>query len=165
MSALRVASVSDAIISRPEVTIILASAAHIRELRETIRDGDRKEIESFGFTSAKGLWKSYKNGLMNQTGLIDGKVAAVWGVGGVYLGDVGQPWLLTSPEVYKISPLRFARIYQKEVIKMLELFPRLMNYVAADYPEAIRLLSIVGFQLAEPEKIGRGMFRKFEMCR
>ncbi len=165
MNGLRVAAVSDRVVASPEVVIVPATPAHIRELRETIRDGDRREIEAFGFTCAKGLWQSYKNGLMNKTGLIDGKVAAVWGVGGVYMGEIGQPWLLTSREVYKISPLKFARIYQKEVIKMLELFPTLMNYVAADYPEAVRLLSIVGFNLGEPEKIGKGVYRKFEMVR
>lgn len=165
MNGLRVAAVSDVVVSSPEVVIVSAAPAHIRELRETIREGDRKEIEGFGFTCAKGLWQSYKNGLMNKTGLIDGKVAAVWGVGGVYMGEIGQPWLLTSDEVRKISPLKFARIYQQEVIKMLELFPTLMNYVAADYPEAVRLLSIVGFDLGDPVKIGKGMYRKFEMVR
>lgn len=145
------------------VEIVPTTAEHIRELRETIRDGDRKEIEAFGFSCMKGLWRSYKHGLRNRTGLIDGRVGAVWGVGGTYLGEVGQPWLMTSHEVRKISPLKFARIYQQEVKQMLEMFPKLMNIVAADYPEAIRLLSIVGFKIGEPERFGEGMYCKFEM--
>lgn len=154
---------TDIVASSPEIVIVPTLPEHIRELRETIRDGDRAEIESFGFSCAKGLWRSYKNGMFNQTALIEGKVVAVWGCGGSYLGETGQPWLMTSYEVYRISPLRFARIYQREVYKMLEMFPYLVNFVAADYPEAIRLLRIVGFEIGAPEKVGKGMYRKFEM--
>lgn len=147
----------------PVIEIVPTETRHIRELQRTIREKDRKEIENYGFTCNKGLWRSYKTGLRNMTALFDGKVAAVWGVGGSYMGGTGQPWLLTSDEVYKISPLKFTRIYQKEVYKMLELFPYLMNYVDAGYNEAVRLLQIVGFELGEPEKLGNGMYRKFSM--
>lgn len=153
------------IVTKPEILIVPAIAAHIRELSQTIRDDDRKEIEIFGISCEKGLWRSFKTGLMNQTALIDGRVAAIWGCAGTYMGTVGQPWLLTSYEVEKISPLRFAKIYQKEVFKMLNLFPHLSNFVAADYEKAVRLLSIVGFTIGEPEKIGQGIYRKFEMFR
>ncbi len=154
---------NDSVKPSPEIELVPTRPAHIRELRETIRESDRREIEIFGFTCAKGLWKSYKCSLMTTTGLLDGKVAGVWGVGGVYMGDVGRPWLMTSDEVRKISPLKFARIYQQEVVKMLGLFPVLRNYVMADYEEAIRLLDIVGFSVSEPMKVGNGMYRQFEM--
>lgn len=146
-----------------DVTIIPTTDSHIRELSRNIRDDDKREIEAYGFSCAKGLWRSYKEGLGNRTALINGRVAACWGVGGIYMGAIGQPWLLTSYEVYKISPLRFARIYQKEVKSMLQIFPYLVNYVLADYDEAIRLLSIIGFEIAEPIKMGNGLYRKFSM--
>lgn len=165
MHALRMVSMNEIVPASPEISIVPTVAAHIRELRETIRDGDRREIEAYGFSCAAGLWRSYKMGLMNRTGLIDGKVAGVWGCGGVYMADVGSPWLMTSHEVKKISPLKFARIYQKEIYRMLEMFPRLVNYVHADYEESVRLLGIVGFKIGEPERIRDGMFRKFEMER
>ncbi len=163
MRSLALVSITDDVVgSSPQVEIVLSTAAHMRELKDSLREKDRQEIEAFGFSSSKGLWRSYKQGLRNRTAFIDGKVAAMWGVGGVYMGSVGQPWLLTSPEVYKISPLRFARLYQKEVLHMLELFPRLMNYVSADYDEAVRLLSITGFEIGPIVKFGNGLYRKFE---
>lgn len=164
-NVLRVVSVSGFGVISPTVTLVPATTAHVRELKDTMREADRREVEGVGFSSSSALWRSYKSGLMNTTGLIDGKVAAIWGVGGTYMGSFGQPWLLTSEEVKKISPLKFARIYQKEVYKMLQLFPRLENYVAADYEEAIRLLSIVGFDIHPSEKIGRGLYHRFEMVR
>lgn len=149
----------------PTIEIVPAMPEHIRELMDTMRTDDRMEIESFGLSVNKGLWLSYRRGLINTCALVDGRVAAMWGICGTHLGHTGQPWLLTSDEVYKVSPLKFARIYQKEVIKMLELFPLLENYVAVEYEKAIRMLSIVGFDIGEPEKWGNGMFLRFKMER
>lgn len=153
----------DVQMTSPIIEIVPTTIAHIRELGDTIREGDRREIESYGFSHHKGLWRSFKGGLNNKTALIDGRVAACWGCGGVYMGDKGQPWLLTSYEVYKISPLKFARIYQREVKNMLKLFPRLENYVDAQYDAAVRLLDIVGFTLEEPQALGNGLYRRFWM--
>lgn len=163
MTALQLISETDQVATYPEIVIVPTTTAHIRELGQTIREKDRREIENYGFTCAKGLWRSYKQGIGNCTALIDGKVAACWGCCGTYLGDTGQPWLLTSNEVHKISALRFAKIYQREVYNMLKLFPYLVNWVDADYDKAVRLLSIIGFKISEPEKLGNGMYRKFEL--
>lgn len=150
-------------VSEPDIIMIPTVPEHIRELQDTIREADKREIESYGFSCAKGLWRSYKHGLMNQTAFIDGELAAIWGVGGTFMGSTGAPWLMTSEAIKKISPLKFARLYQKEVHKMLKMFPNLVNYVDADYPQAVRLLQIVGFDIGEPEKHGNGMYRKFSM--
>lgn len=148
-----------------EIELVKATAEHVRELKETIRAQDRHEIESFGFSCARGLWRSFKRGLFSKTALVDGKVGAMWGCGGTLLGSTGQPWLLTSNEVYKVSPVRFARIYRYEVGEMLEEFPKLENYVSASYHESVRLLKICGFTVGEPEKFGNGIFRKFTLER
>lgn len=145
----------------PQIEIIPTTAAHIAELRRTIREGDRLEIENTSGSCAKGLWRSFKQGLCNKTGLVDGCVAACWGVGGVYGGQVGEPWLLTSGEVLKVSPLTFSRIYRQEAEKMLQLFPRLENWVDSNYGSAVRLLKISGFTVDEPQKLGNGMFSRF----
>lgn len=160
---LQVVSVSDVETRSPELSIVATAPAHIRELRDNIRDEDRDEIESYGFSCAKALWRSYKGSLFNKTLLIDKKVAACWGCGGAHLGEVGGPWLITSKEVEKLSPLRFARMYIKEVAEMMEKFPRLEGYVADSYEKSIRLLGIVGFTMGEPEVLGNGIFRKFSL--
>lgn len=150
---------------RAEISIFPATAAHVRELGEKLRAGDRHEIEIYGFPTNKALWRSFKGSFLRKTAFIDGEIAAMWGVGGAPGGLKGQPWLMTTDAVYKISPLRFAREYQREVLQMLRIFPVLVNYVDAEYNQAVRLLDIIGFNLSEPEPLGlRGaMFRKFEM--
>ena len=148
-----------------EIYIAKTTADHVRELRETIRPADRQEIESFGYTCGKALWRSFKRSLITKTGLIDGKVGAIWGCGGTILGYTGQPWLLTSSEVYKIPPRKFVQIYRYEIEELLQDFPKLENYVSASYDESIRLLKMVGFTIGEPEKFGKGIFRKFTIER
>lgn len=147
--------------SNINITIVPTVPAHLRELATNLRPEDYSEIIALG-SPERTLWKSYKGSILRKTALIDGKVAACWGVGGAILGSVGQPWLLTSPEVKKVSPLKFVRIYQIEVLDMLRVFPKLANYCASEYTSAIRLLDIVGFKLGEPEMIQGTLMRKFE---
>lgn len=148
-----------------KVEIVDTCARHVRELGVVLRAADRQEIEVYGFPTNKALWRSFKGSIMRRTALIDGDVAAIWGVGGAPLSETGQPFLMTSDAVEKVSPLRFVRIYQNEVLKMLQLFPHLVNYVDAAYTKAVRLLDIIGFTLGDPEPVGPhgAMFRKFEM--
>lgn len=147
----------------PQITIVPTTPEHLRALALVLRPEDKQEILSFGFTPEKALWRSYKGSLIRKTAFIDDKIAAVWGVCGSFMGTIGQPYLLTSEEVRKISPLKFTRIYQKEVIEMQKLFPILENYADASYNGAIRLLGIVGFELSEPKPIGahNALYRKF----
>lgn len=153
----------DRIIDRPEIKIVPTTSEHLRVLAETLRPEDRQEILAFGITPERALWRCYRSSLFSKTGLIDGEVAAIWGVNGAFLGDIGAPWLLTSPAVKKISPLKFCRIYQKEALYMLELFTELSSIVDANYSAAIRLLEVIGFNLKEPKPMGsKGrLFREF----
>lgn len=147
------------------INIVPATSAHIRELSNTLRDADRREMEAFGFPSCKALWRSYKGSFLRKTALVDGEVAAIWGVGGVPMGLEGNPWLMTSVACERVSPLRFARIYQQQVQEMLRIFPRLVNWVDSEYDKAMRLLDIIGFTLHAPEPLGKygHKYCKFEM--
>ena len=147
----------------PDVKIVPTLPCHVLEIRDNLQDGDNREICGFGITIAKGVWRTYKNSVMCRTALIDGEPVAFWGVAGTSIGLTGIPFLLTSVNVRKISPVRFTRIYQIEAKEMLKIYSRLENYVLADYEEAVRLLDIVGFKIGEPQKIRNAMYRKFSM--
>lgn len=147
------------------VSIVDTLPHHLRELAANIRHEDEREILAFGLSPNKALWRSYKASIYTKTALIDGKVAGVWGVAGTFMGDVGEPWFITTHEIKKISPLRIARDYMREVQKMLEMFDKFENFVDARYDSAIRLLDIAGFTLydASPLEENGYLFRKFEM--
>ncbi len=145
----------------PEVNIVSTNGSHIAVLKNNLRRQDADEILRFGVSIKHALWRSYRTSVVRKTALIDGVVAACWGVNGMLMGNIGQPWLMTTPEVKRISPLKFVRIYQEEVIQMLKMFPKLENFCDAEYDSAIRLLEIIGFNIGEPQAIGNGMYRKF----
>lgn len=145
----------------PKVTIVDSTAWHVARLKNSLRPEDVQEIMSFGVTVQHGLWVSYRRSLVRKTVFIDDDPVAMFGCQGTLGGAVGKPWLLTSPDVRKVSPLRFARVYQEQVTQMLELFPSLVNYVDTSYTAAIRLLDIIGFTVDEPEQMGNGMFCRF----
>src|ERR1700744_4390146 len=119
----------------------------IKKLVENIRDKDRLEALALGFEPEEGLNYCYDYSVYRRTALVNGKVAAMWGIGGDLFGAVGRPYFVTSYDAEKISPIKFARIYKQEVEAMRTFFPMLENYVDASYAGAIRMLEIAGFDL------------------
>lgn len=142
------------------IKIVPTIKEHIAILGDNLREADLKEVMSIGLPLRKILWRTWKAAFFCKTAFVNGELAAVWGIGGAVLGNSVTPWLLTTPACEKISPLRFVRIYQREILEMLSLYPSLVNYVHADYNKAVRLLENSGFTLGDTESNG---FRRFEM--
>ena len=134
----------------------------VERLSANMREKDRKEAEALGMNAKKALYLTFRYGILRKSAFLDGKIVAMWGICGTPLSLVGRPYLITSNEVARMSPLKFARMYAKEVQTMNSLFPILENYVDANYDEAVRLLKIVGFELT-PEKINGNDFYKYRM--
>ena len=147
--------------------IVDSTPGHIRDLSQNMRDNDRMEVCSVGFTERQMVRKSYDRAIWKKTAFVNGKLACMFGLGGGILSDVGIPWLLTTREMEKI-PLAFIRHAKAEARGMLEYFPRLENYVYADYAAAIKFLQLIGFTV-HPEVVdvgpNRAKFRKFTMER
>lgn len=146
-----------------DISIIESTLSHVRELGKSLRENDRKEAEALGLISHKAIHYSFKHAVMRRTCLIDNKVAAMWGVCGTFMGISGQPYLITSKVCEEVSPIKFTKIYIKEVQDMKKLFPILENYVLEEYKEAVRMLKIAKFSLSEPITINNNKFLKFSM--
>jgi len=139
----------------------------VRELSNILREKDRQEALNAGVEPHKALYHSFKQGIYRRTAFVDGMLAAMWGVAGVTLGLIGQPYLVTSKHVEDISPIKFARIYRQEVEEMKKFFPILENYVDASYNEAVRMLEIAGFKIDNPIELGpnKTLFYRFSIGR
>ncbi len=146
-----------------EVTLVPTEIRHVKEISDNLRDEDKAEALRIGVEPRKGCFYAYRSALWKRTALIDGQAAAMWGVAGNPLGLIGQPYLITTDRVRKVSPLRFSRIYRDEVSVMSRLFPILENYVDAEYKGAVRMLKIAGFELLGPETVkpSSALFYKF----
>ncbi len=146
------------------IEIVPSTMDHAKELAQTLRFADKQEAIAAGLVPDKALFHSFNSALYRKTGLVNGRVAAMWGISGSPLGVVGQPYLITGSYVEDISPIKFAKIYKQEVEEMKKYFSLLENYVDSTYKGAVRMLRIAGFELSEPFKTNTGFsFQKFSM--
>lgn len=146
--------------------IVPSEPAHVAMLAVNLRDADRAEVQSAGLSSFKAIGRSFRSGILCRTAFVGDDIAAMWGLGGTLVSNVGHPWLLTTPAVEKI-PIAFVKEAQAQLAIMLALRPVLSNYVAASYGQAIGFLRLLGFEVGYPIPFGPRLvpFRKFERRR
>lgn len=131
-------------------------------LAANLRDADALEVRSLGVDPKRGIRDNFKSAMLRKTYLVNGEVAAMSGLCGSMLGDIGYPYLMTTKLVERV-PVSFVRLAREGIYEMLHHKLRLEGHVAADYRGACRLLEVLGFRLGKPETIGEGQFRKFFM--
>lgn len=116
----------------------------IYALAKNLRDGDRLEIASLGKEPKAALRNCYRNAILRRTVVVDGEIAAMWGLCGTMLSDYGEPFLLTTPAIERI-PVSFLREGRREIARMLRLRRVLVVRCAAAYTQACRFLECLGF--------------------
>jgi|SRR5215471_10905680 len=126
-----------------------AEFADIGRLCGTLRYDDLMEITCFGARPFVVIRKCYKQSHYKRTALVEGRIAAMWGLGGVMLGSKGEPWLLTAPAIER-APISFVREARVEVARLCSMSRHLEGFCAASYSRAHRLLRILGFTVSEP---------------
>jgi hypothetical protein len=152
--------------SRDGIVIESATSEHATELARCLRADDVLELLAAGTTPLKGLMHAYRSSVVAKTAFVDGDIAAMWGISGSPLQRIGRPWLLTALPVERVK-VSFLRIARAEVATMLAFCPELRGYVDARYSRALRLLSVVGFELSAEFPFGpNGLaFRQYCMRR
>ena len=146
-----------AIVARP------AAIADVYALARALRPGDRAEVEAMGKTPRHALRYCFRHSLYPaQVCTVDGEVAAMWGLSGDVLSDMGEPWLLTGMAVERV-PVSFIKIARAWVTDALAVKPKLEGYTLAEYVKAVRLLEGLGFRLDPPAPLGprQALFRRF----
>jgi hypothetical protein len=144
-----------------KVEIVPATEAHAHELAPSLRPADAAEVKaSGGFEPLDALLASLGVSEVASTLLIDGKVAAIFGVApahfdveGEGVRDVGVVWLLGGTALFE-APLSFLRRCRPVVREFLERYPLLMNAIDARYEKALRWAKWLGFQVMEPVPFG-----------
>lgn len=136
-----------------------ATMAHIRALASCLRPGDLAELRCMGLKPMAALVRSWRRSLIRRYVTVDGEPAAMWGVAGNLFAPQAVPWLLTSPAVEKV-PLAFLKEARAGMGAALDIWPKLVNYVHADYAQSLRFLAMLGFEIDDPEAIEGHLFRK-----
>lgn len=146
--------------------------ADVYQLARTLREADLQECLGYGIEPAKGLRQAYYQAFVRRTALIDGVVAAMWGIRGdprngnygSALGHTAYAYLLTAPIIEKL-PLAFFRETRREVRAMLDTHCRIESECAVSYLQAQRFLHMVGFEFDETVDLPGGKFIRFHMER
>lgn len=148
------------------VTIRESEARDIYALAAHLRAADRAEVEAIGVSPRHAIRRSYRAAILRRTYLVDGGIAAMSGLCGAMLSDIGEPYLMTSP-LAAAHPVAFVKLARQAVAEMLAHRARLQGHVAASYRGACRLLEVLGFTLGEPQPIGGSqvLFRSFSLMR
>lgn len=111
------------------------------------------QVEAAGLNQKQTLWRSFHSSIEAWAMDIDGEFAAVGGLGGCFLSEVGEPWLYTTPAIEKY-PFLALRVARAMIDTMAEITPRLEGYIFADYPQGIRFLRALGFSFGETVAMG-----------
>jgi len=135
--------------------IVPYEAAHGEIVAARMRTIDRKEIyytamltphAAVGFTTAISVGK--------WTGLVDGEVAAVFGVARrSAVSTVGVPWLL-STDLIERAPVTVARQSRVYFDRIARAFPLMENHVLAENVVAVGWLKWLGFDMEEAKPFG-----------
>jgi hypothetical protein len=152
-------------IAVPRIVVRLATIADVYALARRLRPGDRAEALATGMDPRRALRFCFRHSLYPpQVCVVDGEIAAMWGLYGEILSDVGHPWLMTGTAVERI-PVTLLKIGRRTVEEMLSHKPRLANFVLASYADAIAFLQRLGFRLDEPRPLrpGGAPFRRFHI--
>lgn len=132
------------------VEIVPAQFCHTHDMAARLLPEDEAEMAAVGMSGRRALYRSWRGSLWARTALVDGEPAAMWGVSGAPLGDVGIPWLLMAEPSRKVTPLCIARIYRHEVERMTRTFPILRQHVDVRHAKAIAMMRFAGFVIGEP---------------
>ena len=146
-----------------DLVIVDSNPNHIRDLVRNLREKDKKEATALGYKPYVAVIETYRKAFFKKTALIGDNVVAIWGVIGSPITAIGYPYLITSNYIYKISPLKFIRLYKQEVEEMKKYYSTLENYVDASYEEAIKALKLAGFTLTDRIDFNDHNFIKFSL--
>lgn len=139
-----------------------AQFSDIGKLCGSLRYDDWSEITCFGIRPFVAIRQSFKTSHLRRSVFVEDELAAMWGLSGVMLGDLGEPWLLTSPAIEKI-PVSFVKEGRREIAQMLTLYRRLEGLTTQSYSRAHRFLEVLGFTLTEPFLVKNILVRKYWM--
>ena len=143
--------------SRPSVSIVRASPAHVGAIAYYMREADRIECAAMGHSPKEALRLGLRGSSFCFTATMDGVPAAMFGlvVTSALTGD-GVPWLLGTDAVYG-QPRAMLELGRRFVAMTADSTPRLANLVSAQNLRAIRYLRALGFTIEEQQIMHDGV--------
>lgn len=125
----------------------------ICELSLSMRAKDRLELwRASHSTPEQSLLRGYLSSSPCLTLEYEEEILAILGVSKTD-ANTGCVWLLGSEGIKQI-PKTFVRLSKEIIHFFLQIFPKLWNYVDAEYEEAVKWLSLCGARIHRPQPYG-----------
>lgn len=121
------------------------------------REGDKKEVRDLFGDVRKGIAYWFRRSTYRRAAFVDGDLAAIWGCDATLASAVGNVWMMTAPPIEKI-PITFFRVMRQELDVMSWGGRELHSASGADYPQALRSMKILGFEIGVPRAVGAGVY-------
>lgn len=138
-------------------TVKPAAYAHVNRIANAMREIDRAECAAAGKTPKRALVDGLKQSTFALTVLLDDRPVAMLGVAPIsVIEGLAAPWLLGTDEILK-GARQFVTVGPRVIHAMQREWPRLQNYVGADNRAALRVLKLLGFDVANEIVIVGGM--------
>ena len=100
-----------------EIVVRPSVVADVYRLAASLRDSNRDEIVDLGLDPRVALRANFRMAMLRRTYLVDGEVAAMTGLCGSLLGDIGFPYLMTAPPVERV-PVAFLKLARRGPVKL-----------------------------------------------
>lgn len=146
--------------------IIPAELWHAEHIAANIREPDRAEIWAASYqTPLRALSQAIEQSDYSAVGTIDGEPVLMWGVlCESFIGRLGVPWMIGT-KMLDNNAFVFLRRCRAPLMKVLNNYDRLENYVDVRNTKSISWLRWMGFKIEESQPYGSlGMpFHRFWM--
>jgi hypothetical protein len=137
----------------------------IEYLIENVRPEDEEEVKEFSGETVREVLEGTPELDKSQVWVVDGKIVCMFGVTPLpKYPKTGLIWLLATPDFHKHTKsfaVRNKAVFE-EVIKDYEY---VFNYVLSKNEDSVRWLTWLGFNMGEPQPIGKtgANFNRFEL--
>lgn len=151
-----------------KVTFKPTTIEDVLAIADRLRDKDREEVQSQGFTSGEALKTSFEASFISYSAYLNEKIICIFGIVPVSLiGNRATIWMLGSEELNQIK-LSFVKYTREFIDFFLGKYPLLENWVDGRYNQAIKWLQLCGaeFDFDRPITTRDGVdFYHFEIRR
>ena len=128
--------------------IVPCERYHIADIAKNVRDGERGEAAAWYCDPYDAAVLQWSRSFQSYAGIIDGKVAAAWGVIGNLLDRELSAWLLTSDAFTQVQSIGLVRLVRRELRRIAN--GRVVKGACPDfYPNGLRFLRLIGFKIVD----------------
>ena len=130
--------------------IVPASIRHVRPMCRQMRAAAVIATQAFDVDPRAALHRAFVASNYCRTALIDGKVAAMWGIVAPVLSDRATVWLVLAESTGRF-PLAIVREAHNELQKAMESYSYIAMTVVPDDEASVRFARFLGFQATDGE--------------